>query len=188
MKLTNAVRKSQAGFSLIELMVVVAIIGILAAIGIPQYAKFQARARQSEAKAALSGIYSAEQSFIGEYNTYSIDLKNIGFGVTGQGLRYLAGFPDQAAVCYTGGVAPYASAPVENTANNLSNAAAVNTSGATWLGAPANPTAGPSSCTATTFQATAYGSPLNSPAWTDAALDVWTVDQTKLFRNIQIGI
>ena len=40
--------RSRAGFSLVELMIVVAIIGMLAAVGIPQYAKFQAKARQSE--------------------------------------------------------------------------------------------------------------------------------------------
>ena len=89
------------GFSLVELMIVVAIIGLLAAIGVPQYAKFQARARQSEAKAALGAIYSASQSFFQEWNCYSSDLRNIGFGVTGTSLRYFTGFAASTAVPLT---------------------------------------------------------------------------------------
>jgi type IV pilus assembly protein PilA len=51
-------------------MIVVAIIGILAAIAIPNFLKFQAKSKQSEAKTNLKGVYTAETSYFGEQNTY----------------------------------------------------------------------------------------------------------------------
>ena len=62
--------KNRKGFTLIELMIVVAIIGILAAIAIPNFLKFQAKSKQSEAKTNLKGIYTAQTGYFGENNRY----------------------------------------------------------------------------------------------------------------------
>lgn len=76
----NKKLKKQLGFTLIELMIVVAIIGILAAIAIPNFLRFQAKAKQSEARIILSGIYTAQTAYFAEQNTYNLDLVNkVGF-------------------------------------------------------------------------------------------------------------
>jgi type IV pilus assembly protein PilA len=62
--------KRARGFTLIELMIVVAIIGILAAIAIPNFLRFQARAKQSEAKQNLGAIFSAYISYFSDISTY----------------------------------------------------------------------------------------------------------------------
>ena len=59
-------KKLSRGFTLIELMIVVAIIGILAAIAIPNFLSFQARARQSETKTNLKAIFTSIQSLYAE--------------------------------------------------------------------------------------------------------------------------
>lgn len=86
----NRVR-SQAGFSLIELMIVVAIIGVLAAIAVPNFQKFQAKSKQSEVKGNLTGIFTGEKAFLGEWNMYTGDLRDIGFAPEGN-IRYHVGF------------------------------------------------------------------------------------------------
>jgi type IV pilus assembly protein PilA len=63
--------RGNQGFTLIELMIVVAIIGILAAIAIPNFMTYQAKARQSEAKVGLGGIFTTATSYFGENGTYS---------------------------------------------------------------------------------------------------------------------
>lgn len=58
------------GFTLVELMVVVVIIGILAAIAIPSYMGIQKRAARSEAKANLQAIALALEGYMAENNDY----------------------------------------------------------------------------------------------------------------------
>ena len=66
----QTLRKRSKGFTLIELMIVVAIIAILAAIAIPQYKKFQAKAKAAEAKTNLGAIASCEESYHAEHDKY----------------------------------------------------------------------------------------------------------------------
>jgi len=75
--------KGQQGFTLIELMIVVAIIGILAAIAIPNFLTYQAKARQSEAKMGLGGIFTSATAYFAEQNTYVAAGDALGFKPTG---------------------------------------------------------------------------------------------------------
>lgn len=62
MNVQQARRKAQQGFTLIELMIVVAIIGILAAVALPQYQDYVSRSRYASAVTSLSGVQSAVAS------------------------------------------------------------------------------------------------------------------------------
>ena len=68
-------------------MIVVAIIGVLAALAVPKFQSFQAKAKQSEAKSNLSHIYTLEQSYYGDQDKYSSVLADIGFSLQGH-VRY----------------------------------------------------------------------------------------------------
>ena len=62
--------KKKAGFTLIELMIVIIIVGILAAIAVPIYSGFVKRARSSEAKATVGGIRTGQLVYHAEHDVY----------------------------------------------------------------------------------------------------------------------
>jgi type IV pilus assembly protein PilA len=88
------------GFSLVELMITVGIIGITTAIAVPSYLERQARGRQTEAKINLATIYTDEKTYSIQANGYTACLSNIGF--TPENDRYYAiGFKSISGNCGT---------------------------------------------------------------------------------------
>ncbi len=71
------------GFTLIELMIVVAIIGFLAMVSVPTFTRFLAKAKRAEAFMNLSSIYAAQKAYWAENGTYT----DVLFGQKGLGWK-----------------------------------------------------------------------------------------------------
>lgn len=164
--------KGQKGFTLIELMIVVAIIGILAAIAIPNFLAYQARSRQAEARTNLGAIFVSEVAFFGENNRYS-DFATIGYTLAGASNRYTYRSP---AATGAGASTEAQGADRYNTLAGSQNAGGTNDAdpGGTVLSAAQLPAAG----AAGQFTATASGNVDG-----DATVDHWYVNDVKQILN-----
>lgn len=92
------------GFTLVEILIVVAIIGILAAIAIPNWSNMVSKSRQVEAKEGLNGIFSLERSYFSEHNSYG-NIVQIGYVVDGRGrYSFCVGDPSLTGSCIEGTV------------------------------------------------------------------------------------
>ncbi len=99
------VTRNEKGFTLIELMIVIAIIGILAAIAIPQFSAYRARSYNAAAMSDVRNMMTAQEAYFVDFDTYadgvaSVVFSNYGYvpsagvvagPITGTGSSYVIG-------------------------------------------------------------------------------------------------
>ena len=79
----------QQGFTLIELMIVVVVVAILAALAFPQYRDYVLRSNRAVAKSALTQIADRQEQFYVSNKSYAADLADLGYAVDGSGWMYI---------------------------------------------------------------------------------------------------
>lgn len=72
--------KKSGGFSLVELLIVIAIIGIIAAIAIPSYSSYMTKTRRIDGTSFLIEVAGEQFRFFSEYNRYATSMDELGYG------------------------------------------------------------------------------------------------------------
>jgi prepilin-type N-terminal cleavage/methylation domain-containing protein len=93
-------QKNQSGFSLVEIMLVIAVMGVLSAVAITNYNKYQSRSKISEAYIQLAAAFTAEKNFFSQFNMYTHCLRYMGYNPAAeQSRRYFGiGFVTSVAI------------------------------------------------------------------------------------------
>jgi type IV pilus assembly protein PilA len=171
----NKSKNSESGFSLVELMIVVAIIGILSSIAVPQFQKFIFKARQTEAKTGLSSLYTAEKAFYGEWSQYSSVFGTVGYMPEGKyfyNIGFGAATPAAPVLNFTESASPEFNTVAYCTTNATKCKSMASASSAAATGAVNN--------TTLTFIATAQAKSLNP----DGIDDNWKINESKALDNL----
>jgi type IV pilus assembly protein PilA len=84
-------KQIRQGFTLIELMIVVAIIGVLAAVAIPAYQDYIARSQVSEAVSLLGAVKSPLAEYIGDKGNWPLALSEVAAGTSGKYTEMVSG-------------------------------------------------------------------------------------------------
>ena len=74
-------RRRQAGYTVMDVMVVVVIMGVLASIGLNQYNKYIARSRRPETVVAFRAIASAQREYLLTHGTFAGTFSELGFNI-----------------------------------------------------------------------------------------------------------
>ncbi|HET6633129.1 MAG TPA: type IV pilin protein [Rhodanobacteraceae bacterium] len=83
-------RRKFGGFTMLELMIIVAIIALLAAIAIPSYGRYAYRARRADGKDAIMRIANAQERYYTAHNKYAAALSTLGSGFDASEKGYYA--------------------------------------------------------------------------------------------------
>ena len=180
-------KHSRSGFTLVELLIVVAIIGVFATVGVPTFRTMVQKAKKSEAKVNLGGIYTSETAFFSEYGTYGSNLAGIGFTTDGGNSRvYTIGFV--VVGCTGGGILPpVANFPALNTAFPGYYRMANGTSFFPAVGGFGVPAGDCVAGAATTSQFLAGAIGFISGA-AGATTDQWSINEGRVLANVREGM
>jgi type IV pilus assembly protein PilE len=94
-------RHSNAGFTLIEIMIVVVVLALLAAVALPSFLDSLRKSRRTEAFTALSAVQQAQERWRSNNATYSNSLANLGLDALATGNRYAVTLSGTSATGYT---------------------------------------------------------------------------------------